>query len=176
MPVFNPRARYLTGLGFDPRQRYLTGLGLMRRQRRLLMGRFNPRMRYLTGLGDSSVVNEGGSPYDAIDANAIIASQIGPTYTYTPPSALVDPSLIPYPTSSTPGTQTGTIQYGAGAVMPSIVNAQGISTPLGVPVAAPSATSWFNTINPTLGVSNLTLVLGLGGLALLAIMGGSKRR
>ncbi len=49
------------------------------------------------------------------------------------------------------------------------------STPL-LPAGTGASSSWWNSINSSLGVSNSTLVMGGGAIALLvALMGGRKR-
>jgi hypothetical protein len=190
---FDPRARYLTGLGAGPSARSLVG---RRRYNRNFIGAFDPRRRYLSGpakhgwglrgLGDD------GSGFD-VTYSAPLPTQLGPDPIYSAPPATPIPflpTLFPtagggtttaytpsappinfIPTGSVPAPPTAAqismAATGAKPLVPSI---------LGPAVAAP-APSWFAQQNPTLGISNSTLALGFGFLLVVMVAGsGGKRR
>jgi hypothetical protein len=162
--AFNPRQRYLTGLGIlSPRQ--------MRHQLRLArMGAFNPRARYLTG----PRMGQDDSDFDYTESNDV--SPIVPTFTplANPAPAIPDvitaPFALPSP-SSYLGPTSGTLLNTIGQAVATIGKA-GVVQPL---TAAPSSASWFS--GTTAGIANSTLLLGVGAIALLALLasGGGRR-
>lgn len=168
---------------YDPRHRYLTGLGAPRRRasRRRLFGlgaHYDPRHRYLTGFGQ-----DGGSDIPTTLYPETITPDV-PTIT--------DISLLPGSGVSIPGTYVpGTIQP-TDATIPStlysppsssnltaaqlaqlIPGAIATTTNLATALNQPQAASWFNT-QSGLGVSNGIALLAIGGIAVLALL--SSRR
>ena len=180
--AYDPRVRYLHGLGAGPSARALVG---RRRYNRLFIGAYDPRRRYLSGRG----LGDDGSGID-VSYSAPLPTQLGPdpmysyagseppipflptitgTETYTPsapPINFVPAGSVPAPPTA---AQISMAASGAKPLVPSIVG----------PTAAPAALSpgWFGQTNPTLGISNSTLMLGFGFLLVVMVAGsGGKRR
>lgn len=167
----------MRGLAFDPRRRYLTGPppgspSAVYRKRRLLAA-FDPRVRYLRGLGDDTPsaadllelaeLNPSTGDYGPTQTDSLISAESGlPVGVYgtapqTSPLALL------------PGLQSpGVTMFSTPSTAASIANRPAAT-------AAP-ATSWLSTINPTLGISNGFLLGGVGAIAALVLLSGSKRR
>lgn len=166
-------------LGFNPRQRYLTGLGILSpRQMRHAMrmsrlGAFNPRARYLTGL---RLGQDDGSDFDYTQANDV--SPVVPTFTPVAAAAPAVPGIdsnainwnAAMPLEAT-APSAGTLINSIGQAVATIGKA-GVVQPL---TAAPaSSASWFS--GTTLGISNSTLLIGVGALAFLAMLSSGGRR
>ena len=162
-------------LGFNPRQRYLTGMGIlsprqMRHQLRMgRLGAFDPRRRYLRGLGQD------GSDFDYTESNDI--SPVIPPFTpvANPAPVIGGTTYLPLPTASLgPTGPTSGILTSGGLPVASIGSA-GQIVPLTTGVTAAPASSASFWSGSTMGLPNSALVLGLGAIALLALAGGSSR-
>jgi len=162
---FNPRQRYLTGLGIlSPRQ--------MRHQMRLSrLGAFDPRRRYLRGLGQDS-------DFDYTESNDI--SPVVPPFTpvANPAPVIGGTTYLPLPTAGISPTGPSSGILTSGGLPVASIGAAGQIVPLvaGAAAAAPASSASFWS-GSTLGLPNSTLILGLGGIALLALLaGGSSGR
>jgi hypothetical protein len=187
--AFDPRARYLTGLGAGPSARSLVG---RRRYNRNFIGAFDPRRRYLSGPAKHGWGLRGMGDDIPIDV-APLPTQLGPDPIYSTISTETPIPFLPTLFGSPSGTAvayqpsappinfvpTGSVPTPPTAAQISMA-ASGVRplTPsiLGPAVAAP-APSWFAQQNPTLGISNSTLALGFGFLLVVMVAGsGGKRR
>lgn len=187
MPVFaqayDPRSRYLTGLGVVaaktaafrmPSAQRLTLLPMSRRRRMALAG-YDPRARYLTGLRG---LGQGDDTSDILAAGAAAMQTEAPipspsfTAALSPAAPAPDLSL---PSAAAPALPAGT--YGS-VVAP---NTSVTYTPTGgmvinvpQPAAAAAAPSFFSS--STAGIPNTLILFGLGGIVLLAAMSAKGGR
>jgi hypothetical protein len=178
MSAFDARRRYLTGLGITPTQAYRKRRLLAFDPRRRYLSAFDSRRRYLTGLGDDDSFPSLG-PYTPIDQPTIDYGVIDTNTQMAETGAGVGPLATPT-TSSIPASLTTaltnflkpTVTPGSTIkVTPSTAAAQANS----LAPTTPAGASWFSQTNPTLGISNGTLALGLAGVGLLVLLGGRRR-
>jgi hypothetical protein len=166
-PVFTATAPY------DPRRRYLNGLGALRtlkRRRRLLhgLGIHTPGRRFL---GDDGSDNPSLGPYSPIDLSAqpydpgVAESGFNPTELASEQGAL--DTAIAY---SPPGSTVAITPTMSTVAFP-VTGAQAAV----LASAAPTSASWLAQTN-ALGLSNQSTLFGLGAIALLALLTGSKGR
>jgi hypothetical protein len=145
--AFNARKRYLTGLGLSPSQAY--------RKRRLL-ARLGDDDSDFPSLGPTSIAdNDPTIDYGVIDPTVQMAitgaggSALGPA-----------PAVGTLPTFISPSTV---------ASIANLFKPASSSTPA-------SSASWTSAVNPTFGVSNGVLLMGVGGIALRVMLSGGRRR
>lgn len=167
MPTFNPRQRYLTGLGYVPRRRRraLYGLGI-----------HAPGRRYLA-LGDDVGASLG--PYTPIDLSTQPYlpgnPESGPSWTEGPAYVGAVETAIQTQATMTPtyvqgpGGQTVAVSPGGQMIPFPQTGAQAAAK-----AAAPPSTNWWSQTN-TLGFSNSTTALGVGAIALLALLTARRR-
>lgn len=166
-------------LGFDPRRRYLTGPpagspSAVYRKRRLLAA-FDPRVRYLRGLGQDDItaadLQELSNPSGANDiygqggpsqTDALIAAETGL------PVGIYSAQPMTSPVRLLPGLSTTTTLFATPSTAASLANRPAAT--------AAASTNWFSQTNPTLGISNGLLLGGVGAIAALVLLSGSKRR
>jgi hypothetical protein len=192
LAAFDPRARYLTGtLGaFDPRARYLTGLAGSRTTQRKRRVR-----RMLMGLGDDPYAQ--AIAIDAAASSGMATEQFDvPLPSSNPPSLITGSGgQSPYSYSGTNPMGSGPISASGGNIYGGLPNAgpgyassmplpgsfpvTGAPVPAGTPLVpvpggAPGAYMYAGSAIPgtTFGISNTTLMIGAGLIALLAFMGG----
>jgi len=195
--AYNPRRRYLSALGAPPTAHRLARVASARRasRRRLSMGAAaNPNMipggrfwwltptarpRTLTGLGQEEFDNSDTTVSDAGSVDWAALAQINATSTPIIPQGPVQipqaPNIaIPPGPGVAPPLPSGT--YGS-VVAP---NTTVTFTPSGgmitnVPAPAGSTAAWFGASSGIAGLSNGTILFGLGGIALLAMLSARRR-
>jgi hypothetical protein len=174
--TFDPRATYLRGLGAGPSARALVG---RRRYNRNFIGAFDPRQRYLHGMGDDI-------PIDV----APLPTQLGPDPIYSTISTETPIPFLPtlFGSPSVPVTYQASappINFVPSGSVPTAPTAAQISMaasgarPLTPSILGPSIAatpSWLNQTNPTLGISNTTLLLGFGVVMAVMLAGSGGRR
>lgn len=166
---------------FDPRRRYLTGPApgspsVVFRKRRLLA--FDPRRRYLTGLGDDITAADLTALANPTGANAGAYGSSGPSQTQALDVAEGVPVLTPAQSAFT--SLYNYFQQPAvrpNSPVPVIVTpSTAAAIANAIPSSATQPASWWSTQNPTFKVSNGTLVMGSGALALLVLLSGGRKR
>lgn len=172
-PAYDPRQRYLS-LGspgrmpaFHPSANYAVSTlrahpAMISRRRRMALAGYDPRARYLTGLGQDN-----GGGYTPSPNVAPILPTFQPQ-DVTPPDIPLAMPTAPFPA----GTYGSVVAPGTSvAVAPSGAMVINIPRPGG-----PASPSWFSATNSLLGISNGMLLMGVGGVALLAMLSSGRRR
>lgn len=187
---YDPRARYLTGLG-SPGPAKITALHVppayaalaarpmpqMSRRKRLALYGYDPRRRYLAALGQdegdtgpqnfdwstAGAINTGSAPLPSTPADIYPLAPAPAEVAYTSPTASVLPATgaiaVPSPTGS-----SAIVLPAAG--LPASANPSSVS----------ASASWLSTPSSVFGgVSNGLVLLGLGGVALLALFSSRRR-
>ncbi len=169
------RRRSLTGIGngyvFPPRPAGRRRLG----QDSTDWTTFDPSnpATFITDTSDFSAVPAGSYqtsvPVDIAAPFSFTLPQGNPNYpidsVYTPAPAVVPGLNAPAPVGENAGTYINPVTGAVNAL------AKLATGPVFAPAANPTA-AWTSQTNPSLGVSNGTLLLGLGAIALFALSGG----